>query len=384
MTRRAVDTKRRILLESQIDRLKKHQYKSKGQSILDPYMNVFWKWLVEQVPMWVAPNLLTWVGLMVNVITTALVVFYNPSMEEGVQVPSWVYVLCALGIFFYQSLDNIDGKQARRTGSATPLGELFDHGCDSVSTSVVVVGVLTALQVGSSLLGFLTAAQAICLFYFAHWECYVKGRVHFNTVDVTEAQWTIIMVHLLTAIFGEGIWGAEVFGFPARQFVLVPTLAVAAFTMASYYNSIWEGGSGPANTSAAATGILSPMTALVAWCLGVWHMHSLEAASDLPAIFILGAGCASAKITCQLIVAHMTKSPVPQFDISHAVPLLSYISAGGTFFMDGHTFLLAACIFWFIDLWIYGIQICLDISQSFGIKVFSITPKPQPDDADAH
>ena len=34
-------------------------------------------------------------------------------------------------------LDAIDGKQARRTGSSTPLGELFDHGCDSMSTVFV-------------------------------------------------------------------------------------------------------------------------------------------------------------------------------------------------------------------------------------------------------
>ena len=33
-----------------------------------------------------------------------------------------------------QSLDAIDGKQARRTGTSSPLGELFDHGCDSLST----------------------------------------------------------------------------------------------------------------------------------------------------------------------------------------------------------------------------------------------------------
>ena len=65
-------------------------------------------------------------------------------------------------------------------GSATPLGELFDHGCDSVSTSVIVVGALVALQGGSSMLNFITVFQAVCLFYFAHWECYVKGRVHFN------------------------------------------------------------------------------------------------------------------------------------------------------------------------------------------------------------
>ena len=45
-----------------------------------------------------------------------------------------MYFLTGLGSFIYQSLDAVDGKQARRTDSSTPLGELFDHGCDSVST----------------------------------------------------------------------------------------------------------------------------------------------------------------------------------------------------------------------------------------------------------
>jgi phosphatidylglycerophosphate synthase len=28
----------------------------------------------------------------------------------------------------YQTLDAVDGKQARRTGTSSPLGQLFDHG----------------------------------------------------------------------------------------------------------------------------------------------------------------------------------------------------------------------------------------------------------------
>ena len=50
------------------------------------------------------------------------------------QAPQWATGLCFLGLFIYQTLDAIDGKQARRTNSSNPLGELFDHGCDSVST----------------------------------------------------------------------------------------------------------------------------------------------------------------------------------------------------------------------------------------------------------
>lgn len=34
------------------------------------------------------------------------------------------------------SADNVDGKQARRTKSSSALGELFDHGCDSLFVTV--------------------------------------------------------------------------------------------------------------------------------------------------------------------------------------------------------------------------------------------------------
>ncbi len=55
------------------------------------------------------------------------------------QVPGWSLILAGLCLFAYQSLDAIDGKQARRTGSATPLGELFDHGCDALSVGEAMV-----------------------------------------------------------------------------------------------------------------------------------------------------------------------------------------------------------------------------------------------------
>ena len=34
----------------------------------------------------------------------------------------------------YQTLDNMDGKQARKTKSSSPLGLLFDHGCDAMNS----------------------------------------------------------------------------------------------------------------------------------------------------------------------------------------------------------------------------------------------------------
>lgn len=75
------------------------------------------------------------------------------------QAPTWAYLACALGLFIYQSLDAIDGKQARRTNSSTPLGELFDHGCDSLST-----GLLTFVYANNTVSYYITL-RSTALFY---------------------------------------------------------------------------------------------------------------------------------------------------------------------------------------------------------------------------
>ena len=73
---------------------------------------------------------------------------YSFSPNGRTEPPRWACALCALGLFIYQSLDAIDGKQARRTNSSSPLGELFDHGCDSISTIFVALSACLSAQLG--------------------------------------------------------------------------------------------------------------------------------------------------------------------------------------------------------------------------------------------
>jgi len=54
------------------------------------------------------------------------VAVYTTTMYEP--VPGWVFVNCAISLFIYQTMDAVDGKQARRADCASPLGELVDHG----------------------------------------------------------------------------------------------------------------------------------------------------------------------------------------------------------------------------------------------------------------
>jgi len=46
-------------------------------------------------------------------------------------------------------LDNIDGKQARRTGTSSPLGMMFDHGCDALTTFLIATGIGSIIGLGN-------------------------------------------------------------------------------------------------------------------------------------------------------------------------------------------------------------------------------------------
>jgi phosphatidylglycerophosphate synthase len=45
-------------------------------------------------------------------------------------MPSSVLVLNAFSMFWYQTMDAIDGKQARKINNCSPLGQILDHNFD--------------------------------------------------------------------------------------------------------------------------------------------------------------------------------------------------------------------------------------------------------------
>jgi ethanolaminephosphotransferase len=75
--------------------------------------------------MWLAPNLVTLLGFFCILGNVILLEVYLPDFVGP--APSWVYFSFAFGLWAYSTMDNVDGKQARRTGTSSPLGELFEQ-----------------------------------------------------------------------------------------------------------------------------------------------------------------------------------------------------------------------------------------------------------------
>lgn len=80
---------------------------------------------------------ITLTGLSFVCLNVLTLIVHDPEYT-GKYLPRWVYWSWSIGLFAYQSMDAIDGKQARRTGMAGPLGEMFDHGCDAINTGLEV------------------------------------------------------------------------------------------------------------------------------------------------------------------------------------------------------------------------------------------------------
>ena len=80
-------------------------------------------------------------------------------------------------MFFFA--DGTDGKQARRTGTSSPLGELFDHGLDSWVTLFMPLGMYNVFGRGDFSLppwrAFYVFAGVMLTFVVTHWEKYNTG-----------------------------------------------------------------------------------------------------------------------------------------------------------------------------------------------------------------
>lgn len=71
----------------------------------------------------------------------------------------------------------MDGKQARRTGTSGPLGELFDHGLDSYSAALIPIYIFSLFGTIDlpPIRMFFVIWNVFLNFYFTHVEKYNTG-----------------------------------------------------------------------------------------------------------------------------------------------------------------------------------------------------------------
>lgn len=98
----------------------------------------------------------------------------------------------------------MDGKQARRTGTSGPLGELFDHGLDSWAAGLIPLAMYSVCGRGPTygippFRMFFTMWNVMMNFYYSHFEKYNTG-VLFLPWGYDFSMWGTILTFIATGV----------------------------------------------------------------------------------------------------------------------------------------------------------------------------------------
>ncbi|KEZ42317.1 hypothetical protein SAPIO_CDS5479 [Scedosporium apiospermum] len=215
--------------------LKTYKYSSVDKSpisyyILGPYWNAF----VKLLPLWLAPNMVTLLGFFFILGNVGLLVIYMPDLVGP--GPSWLYLSFAFGLFMYQTMDNVDGKQARRTGTSSGLGELFDHGIDSLNCTLASLLETAAMGLGNSKSGVFTALCPCLAMFFSTWETYHTHTLYLGYINgPTEGLLIACSIMALSGIYGPGIWTEPIVDLVGERYLFGYAEAIGDTT----FRDIW-------------------------------------------------------------------------------------------------------------------------------------------------
>lgn len=126
-------------------------------------------------------------------------------------VPWWFMCLQATCYFVYRMLDEMDGKQARRTKNGSPLGMVFDHGVDALCAGILPLVFSRIINVGDNLIAkifFCTVYQA---FHFVTLEHYYLGQMILPEINgIADGCLVVTPLCLITAYTGNNYWATPI------------------------------------------------------------------------------------------------------------------------------------------------------------------------------
>lgn len=127
--------------------------------------------------------------------------------EPGNPIPRWFFIIEAFCYFFYRMLDEMDGKQARRTGNSSPLGLLFDHGLDAFTMGFQTMVLTKCFQVGDNMKAIISVMAPCASFHFSTLEEYYTGGLFLGPFNgVTDGSLGVYVLCLLMSIVGNDFW----------------------------------------------------------------------------------------------------------------------------------------------------------------------------------
>ncbi|KAK2420322.1 choline/ethanolaminephosphotransferase [Trifolium repens] len=387
-----------------------HRYKYSGvdHSYVAKYvLQPFWTRFVHLFPLWMPPNMvnfcflyfvvssITLMGFMMLLLSALLGYIYSPQLDSA--PPRWVNFAHGLLLFLYQTFDAVDGKQARRTNSSSPLGELFDHGCDALACTFEALAFGSTSMCGRST--FWWWLISAITFYGATWEHYFTNTLILPVVNgPTEGLMLIYLCHFFTAVVGAE-WWAQQFGkslpflnwlpflsdLPTYSAVLglmiafgvIPTVTFNVINVSKVVKS--RKGSMPL-----ALAMLYPFVVLVGGVLLWDYLSPSDIIANYPHLVVMGTGLTFGYLVGRMILSHLCDEPkglktgmcmsLLYLPLAIANVLASKLNDGVPL-VNERLVLLGYCAFTASLYLHFATSVIHEITDALGIYCFRITRK---------
>ncbi|CAL5043972.1 unnamed protein product [Urochloa decumbens] len=383
-----------------VETLKRYRYSGEDHSVVAKYvLQPFWSRCVTLFPLWMPPNMITLTGFTFLVLSALLGYIYSPRLDTA--PPRWVHLAHGLLLFLYQTFDAVDGKQARRTSSSSPLGELFDHGCDALACAFEALALGSTLMCGGWTFCFWVVAAVP--FYLATWEHFFTNTLILPTINgPTEGLMLIYVSHLFTFLTGAEWWAQDfrkslpIFGWiplpflseieiPLYVIVLILMIVGAVIpTVRSNVSNVQEVVEARKGSMALALAMILPFIALLAgvsiWCC----LSPSSIMSNQPHLLVIGTGFNFGYLVGRMILAHLCDEPRGLksgmfmslvflcFPIANA--LIAKINNGAPL-VDELVLLVLYCAYT-VGLYLHlAVSVVHEIKDALGIYCFRITRK---------
>ncbi|GIQ85001.1 choline/ethanolamine phosphotransferase [Kipferlia bialata] len=138
------------LSDDAIHNLTNYKYTGIDLSPVSRYvLQPLWRWqaehVMDHVP-WLSPNGVTLMGLCVMTLAQLSFILSSLIYTGAPSISSGVWFLVAVCMLMYQNCDGVDGVHARRTNTCSCLGQIFDHGIDSLGVTVFITMLLFLIR----------------------------------------------------------------------------------------------------------------------------------------------------------------------------------------------------------------------------------------------
>jgi ethanolaminephosphotransferase len=343
--------------------------------------------------MWLAPNMVTLLGFMFIIANVALCMIYTPDLVGP--GPSSLYFSFAFGLWMYQTMDNIDGKQARRTQQSSGLGELFDHGIDSLNCTLASFCETSAVALGHTPAGAFTALVPCLPMFFSTWETYHTHTLYLGYFNgPTEGLLLACTFMIISGIHGPQFWYqqiADVFGyshiFGTYKFIdfWLPMLFVSFFIVhlpACVYNVIRARRAQKLPIAPIFLDWFPMIVYSTSICAWLGSPHSTLLRDQHLGLFCLTLSFVFGRMTTKIILAHLTRQPFPYWTVL-LVPLiggsvmanLPYFGYPAVSALVELTYLRAYFVFAVVVYFRWATVVISSICSYLDINCLTITPK---------